>query len=189
MQMVRLVRDGEVVKASKRSGKAITLVTLLEEVPVDAARFLFNSYEANTRIDFDLDLAVQQDSQNPVYYVQYAHARICSILKNLAADGITPRECSTEELALLTAPEELELIRYLSSYTGEVTAAARTLDPAKITKYVMNLSTLFHKFYNACRVKGVDESLTAARLYLCTATRTVLENALALFKVTAPESM
>ena len=189
MQMVRLVRDGEVVKASKRSGKAITLVTLLEEVPVDAARFLFNSYEANTRIDFDLDLAVQQDSQNPVYYVQYAHARICSILKNLAADGITPRECSTEELALLTAPEELELIRYLSSYTGEVTAAARTLDPAKITKYVMNLSTLFHKFYNACRVKGVDESLTAARLYLCTATRTVVENALALFKVTAPESM
>ena len=189
MQMVRLVRDGEIVKASKRSGKAITLVTLLEEVPVDAARFLFNSYEANTRIDFDLDLAVQQDSQNPVYYVQYAHARICSILKNLAADGITPRECTAEELALLTAPEELELIRYLSSYTGEVTAAAKTLDPAKITKYVMNLSTLFHKFYNACRVKGVDESLSAARLYLCTATRTVLENALELFKVTAPESM
>ncbi len=189
MQMVRLVRDGEIVKASKRSGKAITLVTLLEEVPVDAARFLFNSYEANTRIDFDLDLAVQQDSQNPVYYVQYAHARICSILKNLAADGVTPRECSAEDLALLTAPEELELIRYLSSYTGEVTAAAKALDPAKITKYVMNLSTLFHKFYNACRVKGSDESLTAARLYLCTATRTVLENALELFKVTAPESM
>ena len=189
MQMVRLVRDGEIVKASKRSGKAITLVTLLEEVPVDAARFLFNSYEANTRIDFDLDLAVQQDSQNPVYYVQYAHARICSILKNLASDGITPRECTGEELALLTAPEELELIRYLSSYTGEVTAAAKALDPAKITKYVMNLSTLFHKFYNACRVKGTDEALTAARLYLCTATRTVLENGLELFKVTAPESM
>ncbi len=189
MQMVRLVRDGEIVKASKRSGKAITLVTLLEEVPVDAARFLFNSYEANTRIDFDLDLAVQQDSQNPVYYVQYAHARICSILKNLAADGITPRDCTPEELALLTAPEELELIRYLSSYTGEVTNAAKLLDPAKITKYVMNLSTLFHKFYNTCRVKGSDASLTAARLFLCTATRTVLENALELFKVTAPESM
>ena len=166
MQMVRLVRDGEIVKASKRSGKAITLVTLLEEVPVDAARFLFNSYEANTRIDFDLDLAVQQDSQNPVYYVQYAHARICSILKNLAADGIQPREC-----------------------TGEVQSAAKALDPAKITKYVMNLSTLFHKFYNACRVKGSDEALQAARLYLCTATRTVLENGLELFKVTAPESM
>ena len=189
MQMVRLVRDGEIVKASKRSGKAITLVTLLEEVPVDAARFLFNSYEANTRIDFDLDLAVQQDSQNPVYYVQYAHARICSILKNLAADGIQPRECTAEDLALLTAPEEMELIRHLSSYTGEVQSAAKALDPAKITKYVMNLSTLFHKFYNACRVKGSDEALQAARLYLCTATRTVLENGLELFKVTAPESM
>ena len=189
MQMVRLVRDGEIVKASKRSGKAITLVTLLDEVPVDAARFLFNSYEANTRIDFDLDLAVQQDSQNPVYYVQYAHARICSILKNLKADGIEPRECTVEELSLLTAPEELELIRYLSAFTGEVAAAAKLKDPAKITRYVMNLSTLFHKFYNTCRVKGSDEALQAARLYLCTATRTVLENGLALFKVTAPESM
>ena len=145
MQMVRLVRDGEIVKASKRSGKAITLVTLLEEVPVDAARFLFNSYEPNTRIDFDLDLAVQEDSQNPVYYVQYAHARICSILKNLKADGIEPRECTVEELSLLTAPEELELIRYLSAFTGEVAAAAKLKDPAKITRYVMNLSTLFHK--------------------------------------------
>ena len=189
MQMVRLVRDGEIVKASKRSGKAITLVTLLEEVPVDAARFLFNSYEPNTRIDFDLDLAVQEDSQNPVYYVQYAHARICSILKNLKADGIEPRECTVEELSLLTAPEELELIRYLSAFTGEVAAAAKLKDPAKITRYVMNLSTLFHKFYNTCRVKGSDEVLQAARLYLCTATRTVLENGLALFKVTAPESM
>ena len=189
MQMVRLVRDGEIVKASKRSGKAITLVTLLDEVPVDAARFLFNSYEANTRIDFDLDLAVQQDSQNPVYYVQYAHARICSILKNLAAEGISPRECTAQELALLTAPEELELVRHLSSYTGEVAAAAKNRDPSKITRYVMNTATLFHKFYNACRVKGSEEALQAARLYLCTATRTVLENGLALFKVTAPESM
>ncbi len=189
MQMVRLVRDGEIVKASKRSGKAITLVTLLEEVPVDAARFLFNSYEPNTRIDFDLDLAVQQDSQNPVYYVQYAHARICSILKNLKADGVEPRECSPQELSLLTAPEEIELIRFLSTYTGEIIGAAKTMDPARITKYVVNLSTLFHKFYNNCRVKGDNEALTAARLYLCTAAGTVLENALALFKVTAPEQM
>ncbi len=189
MQMVRLVRDGEIVKASKRSGKAITLVTLLDEVPVDAARFLFNSYEPNTRIDFDLDLAVQQDSQNPVYYVQYAHARICSILKNLKADGIEPRDCTPEELSLLTAPEEIELIRFLSGYTGEITAAAKNMDPARITRYVANLSTLFHKFYNNCRVKGSDSALTAARLYLCVAARTVLENALALFKVSAPESM
>lgn len=189
MQMVRLVRDGEIVKASKRSGKAITLVTLLEEVPVDAARFLFNSYEPNTRIDFDLDLAVQQDSQNPVYYVQYAHARVCSILRNLAADGITPRECTLEELGLLAAPEEAELIRQISAYTSEVEGAAKAMDPARITRYVMALSTLFHKFYNACRVKGDNPALTAARLYLCTAFKQVLENGLGLFKVTAPESM
>ena len=130
-----------------------------------------------------------RDSQNPVYYVQYAHARICSILKNLAAEGISPRACTAQELALLTAPEELELIRHLSSYTGEVAAAAKNRDPSKITRYVMNTATLFHKFYNACRVKGSEEALQAARLYLCTATRTVLENGLALFKVTAPESM
>ncbi len=189
MQMVRLVRDGEIVKASKRSGKAITLVTLLEEVPVDAARFLFNSYEPNTRIDFDLDLAVKEDAQNPVYYVQYAHARVCSILKNLAADGVKPRACAPEELALLTAPEEVELIRQLSAYTGEVEGAARAMDPARITRYVVALSTLFHRFYNACRVKGDDPALTAARLYLCTAFRQVLENGLKLFNVTAPESM
>ena len=150
MQMVRLVRDGEIVKASKRSGKAITLVTLLEEVPVDAARFLFNSYEPNTRIDFDLDLAVQQDAQNPVYYVQYAHARICSILKNLKADGVEPRECSAEELLRLSSPEEIELIRFLSGFTGEIAGAAKNREPARITRYVMNLSTLFHKFYNNC---------------------------------------
>jgi len=189
MQMVRLVRDGEIVKASKRSGKAITLVTLLEEVPVDASRFLFNSYEPNTRIDFDLDLAVQQEAQNPVYYVQYAHARICSILKNLKADGVEPRECSAEELLLLSSPEEIELIRFLSGFTGEIAGAAKNREPARITRYVTNLSTLFHKFYNNCRVKGENESLTAARLYLCVAARTVIENALALFKVTAPEAM
>lgn len=189
MQMVRLVREGEVVKASKRSGKAITLVTLLDEVPVDAARFLFNSYEPNTRIDFDLDLAVQQDAQNPVYYVQYAHARICSILKNLKADGVEPRDCTAEELALLTAPEETELVRFLSAYTGEIAGAAKAMDPSRITRYVTNLSTLFHKFYNNCRVKCDDEALCAARLYLCTAARTVIRNALQLFKVDAPEAM
>ncbi len=189
MQMVSLVRDGEVVKASKRSGKAITLVTLLEEVPVDAARFLFNSYEPNTRIDFDLDLAVQQDSQNPVYCAQYAHARICSILRNLKADGVEPRACTPEELLLLSTPEERELMSFLAGYTDELKGAARGLDPARVTRYITNLSTLFHKFYNTCRVRGEAEPLAAARLYLCCAARTVLENAMALLKVDAPESM
>ena len=189
MQMVSLVRDGEAVKLSKRSGKAITMANLLDEVPIDAARFLFNSYEPNTRIDFDLDLAVKEDAQNPVYYVQYAHARICSILRNLKEDGIEPRVCKPEELALLTTPEEIELIRLLSHFTDEISGAAGAMDPARITRYVLNVSTLFHKFYNACRVKGVGSELTAARLCLCTAAKTVIENALALFKVIAPDRM
>lgn len=189
MQMVRLVRNGEIVKASKRSGKAITLVTLLEEVPIDAARFFFNLREPNSHFDFDLDLAIEQSSQNPVYYVQYAHARICNIVKGLAESGITKRACTDEELALLTAPEEIELINKLASLTGEIITSAKTYDPARVTHYVYETATLFHKFYNACRVKGEDESLMQARLALCVATKTVIENVLTMFKITAPESM
>ncbi|WP_411675895.1 arginine--tRNA ligase [Caproicibacter sp.] len=189
IQLVRLVRGGEVVRMSKRTGKAIGLADLLDEVPVDAARFYFNLREATSQMEFDLDLAVQQDSQNPVYYVQYAHARICSILKNLAAEGIFPRDCTDEELALLNSPEEIELIRHIASFTSEIVAAAQNYDPARITRYVIELATLFHKFYNMRRVKGEEEPLTAARLYLCRATMTVLRNVLSMFKITAPESM
>ncbi|MCH4239008.1 MAG: arginine--tRNA ligase [Oscillospiraceae bacterium] len=189
MQMVRLVRDGEVIKASKRSGKAITLVTLLDEVPVDAARFLFNLREPNSEMDFDLDLAVQQDSQNPVYYVQYAYARISSLFKALAADGTELRPCTDEELALLTAPEEIELIRHLSEYTGEIVEAAKNYDPARITRYALTLASLFHKFYSACHIRGEEASLAAARLFLCNCVRTVLHNVLTLLKISAPESM
>ncbi len=151
MQMVRLVRDGQIIKASKRSGKAITLVTLLDEVPIDAARFFFNLREANSHFDFDLDLAVEQSSQNPVYYVQYAHARICSIVKNLAGEGIAPRACTTEELSKLSQPEEIELIRHLAGLPNEIIDAAKAYDPARITRYAIELATLFHKFYNACK--------------------------------------
>ena len=189
MQLVNLMKDGQPVRMSKRTGKAIQLADLLDEVSVDAARFLFNMREATSAMDFDLDLAVKQDSQNPVYYVQYAHARICSILKALAAEGITPRECTDEELALLTAPEEIELIRHISAYTGEIIGAAKDYDPARITRYVITLANLFHKFYNACRVKGAEPSLAAARLELCTASATVIRNVLSMFKITAPTSM
>ena len=189
MQMVFLVKDGERVKLSKRSGKAITLVTLLDEIPIDAARFFFNLREANTPLEFDLDLAVEKSSQNPVYYVQYAHARICNIIKKLGEDGITARDCTPAELALLTAPEEKELIDRLSAYEDEIITAARTYDPSRITKYVYEIATLFHKFYNACRVNCDDEALTQARLELCTATRTVIANILRMFRIDAPESM
>ena len=189
MQLVNLMKDGQPVRMSKRTGKAIQLADLLDEVSVDAARFLFNMREATSAMDFDLDLAVKQDSQNPVYYVQYAHARICSILKALAAEGITPRGCTDEELALLTAPEEIELIRHISAYTGEIIGAAKDYDPARITRYVITLANLFHKFYNACRVKGAEPSLAAARLELCTASATVIRNVLSMFKINAPTSM
>lgn len=189
MQMVRLVRDGETIKLSKRSGKAITLNTLLDEVPIDAARFFFNLREPNSQFDFDLDLAISESSQNPVYYVQYAHARICSILRNLKEEGIEPRACTEKELALLTAPEEEELIQHIAAYTDEIIMAAKDYDPARITKYVINLATLFHKFYNACRVRVDNEDLMQARLYLCTATQTVIRNVLTMFKIDIPESM
>ncbi|HCA04845.1 MAG TPA: arginine--tRNA ligase [Ruminococcaceae bacterium] len=189
MQLVKLVRNGELVKMSKRTGKAIQLRDLLEEVPVDSARFLFNTREANTQMDFDLDLAVSRDNQNPVYYVQYAHARICSIFKALAADGITPRECTDAELSLLTADEERELIGHLALYTNEIISAAKDYDPTKITRYVTKLATLFHKFYNACRVKGVDEGLMQARLALCGCVRSVIKNVLTMFSINCPESM
>lgn len=189
MQMVRLVRDGEVIKASKRSGKAITLVTLLDEVPIDAARFFFNLREPNSHFDFDLDLAVNESNSNPVYYVQYAYARICSIFRNLAAEGITRRECTTEELKALNTPEERELTLHIAALTDEIVMSAKTYDPARITHYVTELATKFHKFYAACRVKGIEEPLMQARLTLCADTAAVIKNVLTLMKISAPEKM
>ena len=189
MQMVRLIKNGEQYKLSKRSGKAITLVTLLDEIPIDAARFFFNLREANTHLDFDLDLAVEKSSQNPVYYVQYAHARICNIVKKLAEENIQPRDCTAQELAKLTAPEEIELIIKLASFEDEIICAAKDYDPSRITKYVYDTAALFHKFYNACKVKSEDESLMQARLALCLSVKTVIANILKMFKIDAPESM
>ena len=167
MQMVRLVRGGEVIKASKRSGKAITLVTLLEEIPIDAARFFFNLREPNSHFDFDLDLAVNESNSNPVYYVQYAYARISSIIRNLEAEGIKRRSCTADELCLLNTPEERELIVHLAALTDEIITSAKLYDPAHLTHYVEDLATKFHKFYAACRVKGIEENLMQARLALC----------------------
>ena len=189
MQMVNLVRDGQIIKASKRSGKAITLVTLLEEIPVDAARFYFNLREPNSQFDFDLDLAVEQSSQNPVYYVQYAHARICSIISKLKSEGIEPRDVTLEELDLLTVPEEVELIRHLAKLPNEIVESAKAYDPAKMTRYALDLAALFHKFYNACKVLCGDEKLMQARLALCLAVRIALKNTLNILKIDAPETM
>ena len=189
IQLVRLMRDGEVVRMSKRTGKAIQLADLLDEVPADAARFYFNMQAPSTRMDFDLGLAIEQSSQNPVYYVQYAHARICSIFRKLEEEGIRPRACTAEELALLVTPEEKELIRFIAGFTQELIDASDARDPSRITRYCTELATLFHKFYNACRVKGEDEALMQARLSLCDAARITLRCALTLLNVSVPDKM
>ena len=189
MQFVRLMRDGEVVRMSKRTGKAITLVDLLDEVPIDAVRFMFNIREPGSLMDFDLDLAVEESSKNPVYYCQYAHARICSILEKLKNEGKTVRDCSEQELELLQEKEERELVRYLSTLPEVIVNAARNYDPAKVTHYAVELATLFHKFYNACRVNVEDESLMQARLCLCLCVRDTMKSILNMLKVDAPERM
>lgn len=189
MQMVRLMRDGELVKVSKRTGKSITLVDLLDEVPIDAARFFFNLREANSHFDFDLGLAIEESSKNPVYYVQYAHARICSILRNLEQENIRFKAISIAELSELTAVEEVELIRHLASLPNEIDGAATSYDPSRITKYCVDLATLFHRFYTACHVKGVEESLQQGRIALCIAVKYTLKNCAAILKVDCPTSM
>ena len=189
MQMVRLIKDGETYKLSKRSGKAITLTTLLDEVPIDAARMFFNLREPNSHLEFDIDLAVAEDSKNPVYYVQYAHARICSMLRNLKADGVEPTKLTNDQLSVLKTSEERELIRHIASYTAVIIDSAKDFNPSLITRYAIDLATLFHKFYNACPVKTAADDIKSARLSLCVATKQVLENVLGLLKITAPESM
>lgn len=189
MQMVNLVRNGEKYKLSKRSGKAITLSTLLDEIPIDAARFFFNLREPNSHFDFDLDLAVSQTSQNPVYYVQYAHARICSVLKKMNEEGIEVKSLDKAALSVLTAPEEQEMIKHLATLPNVINDAAKAYDPAKVTKYVIDLATMYHKFYNNCRIMGEDENVMQARLSLSLAVKQVIKNILDMLKITCPESM
>jgi arginyl-tRNA synthetase len=186
MQMVRLVRGGEVVKVSKRTGKALTLSDLLDEIGCDPCRFFFNA-KPDTHLEFDLDLAVRQDSENPVYYVQYAHARICSLLETLSADGLTVPE--EPDVSLLASEQERELIVALAQFPGEIKAAAAALDPSHINRYCTDLAARFHKFYSACHIRGEEKAVAEARLALAAATGTVLKNALAILGVSAPETM
>ena len=189
MQLVRLMRGGETVKVSKRTGKSITLSDLLEEVPVNAARFFFNLRDAGTHLDFDMELAVEESSQNPVYYVQYAHARICSIIANMKKENRVLPDTNGEVLKLLKASEEKELIRLIGKFPEIIKEAAKSYDPSKITKYAVDVATLFHKFYNACRVNCEEDNLAAARLELCLATKQTLKNVSDILKIDAPESM
>ena len=189
MQLVNLLQDGKPVRMSKRSGKAIALHDLLDEVSVDAARFFFNSRNASSPVDFDLDLAVREDSENPVYYVQYAHARICSRIARRAEEGETVPTAEALDAASFTAPEELALVKALAQYPEELHLAARDYDPCRINRYLAALAGDFHRFYNACRIKGEEPAVLRARLKLADSVRAVLANGLGLLGVSAPEKM
>jgi len=188
-QLVRLMRGGETVRMSKRTGRAVSLDDLLDETGKDAARFFFNMKTAGSHLDFDLDLAVSKSNENPVFYVQYAHARICSMLRILEADGVDVSFDDCPDLSVLTTPEEKELIRKLAEYPGEVLLAAESLEPARLTRYVIDTASAFHSFYNACRVKGEEEDLMKARIVAVRSTVSVIRNVLGLLKIDAPEKM
>ena len=189
MQLVNLLQDGKPVRMSKRTGKAIALHDLLDEISVDAARYYFNNRVSTSPLDFDLDLAVRQDSDNPVYYVQYAHARICSLVARMGEAGVAVCPAGQADASLLAEPEEQALVKALAQYPEEVHQAARTYDPSRINRYLTGLAGDFHRFYNACRCMVDDPSLQAARLKLADTTRQVLANGLGLLGVSAPEKM
>ncbi|MGH2331552.1 arginine--tRNA ligase [Thermoanaerobacter mathranii] len=188
MQLVKLIEGGQVVKMSKRTGRMVTLRDLIDEVGKDAARFFFNMRSADSPIDFDLDLAKEQSNENPVFYVQYAHARICSIIRQLE-EKVKIENIDEVDLSLLKEEEEKDLIKKLAYFPEEITIAARTLTPHRITRYVLDVASLFHSFYNSHRVKGVEENLMKARFVLILAVKTVIKNALDILKITAPERM
>ena len=188
MQLVKLLRDGELVRMSKRTGKAISLSDLLDEVSVDAARWYFNA-KPDTQMEFDLGLAVREDSENPIYYVEYAHARICSLLRALAEEGVTVPKQADVDMSILNGETEQALIKQIAQFCEEVKLAARDYDPSHINRYLQELAACFHRFYNACRIKGEEPAVQAARLKLADDTRVVLKNGLKLIGVDAPEKM
>ena len=188
MQLVKLVRDGEVVRMSKRTGKTISLSDLLDEIPVDACRYFFNA-KPETQMEFDLGLAVREDSENPVYYIQYAHARICSLLKALAEEGYTAPKAADINITLARSEQEQALIKELSLFSEEIRMAARDYDPSYINRYLVRLAAAFHRFYNACRIKGEADDVIAVRLKLAEATKQVLANGLGILGLNAPEKM
>ncbi len=188
-QLVRLFKDGDVARMAKRTGRAISLDDLLEDVGRDAARFIFNTKASGSHLDFDLDLAIKQSNENPVYYVQYAHARICSMLRLIESEGVKVPSANEVELTRLTAPEEIELIKKIAEFPDEIRISAQTLEPSRLTRYVTDVASLFHSFYNACRVKGEEEELMKARLVLVSSAQVVIKNVLDILSIGAPERM
>ena len=188
-QLVHLYQNGEKVRMSKRTGKAISLIDLLDEVGKDAARFIFNTRASGNHLDFDLDLAVKKSNENPVYYVQYAYARICSILRVCESEGIKFFDINDIDLKMLKEKEEIELIKELAKYPDEIELSVKTLEPSRLTRYILDVAGLFHSFYNACRIKEEVEEIRQARLVLVKSVKVVMKNLLDLLKISAPERM
>ena len=188
MQLVKLLRDGEVVRMSKRTGKAISLSDLLDEVSVDAARWYFNA-KPDTQMEFDLGLAVREDSENPIYYVEYAHARICSLLRTLGEENVSVPAQADVDMSLLTVEAERALLKQIAQFSEVIKLAARDYDPSYINRYLQELATCFHRFYTACHIRGEEPAVQSARLKLADETRIVLRNGLKLIGVDAPEKM
>ena len=187
LQMVALYRNGELVKMSKRTGQSVTLNELIEEVGTDAARYFFLMRSLDSQLDFDLDLAKKKSNDNPVYYIQYAHARICSIFRQAEETGLSLGK--EPKLNLLTDESEVALIKKIEEYPEVVERAARDYAPQQIARYSYELAALFHSFYNKCRIMGVGEDLGEARLALVTVTAQVIRHSLGILGVSAPEHM
>lgn len=188
-QQVNLIKDGVTVKMSKRAGVIVTLRELIEDVGVDVARYFLLRRKTSSHLDFDLDLARKQSDENPVYYVQYAHARICSVLRKAEEHGVKLPDADGTGLSPLNASEETNLIKMLTQFPEVISGAAKAREPHRIPIYLETLATSFHQFYHNHRVLSDDDDLTAARLLLCQATRTVLANGLGLLGVSAPDKM
>ncbi len=189
LQMVNLLRNGEVVKMSKRTGQGVTLAELIEEVGKDAARYFFIMRSSDSQLDFDLDLAKSRSNENPVYYIQYAHARICSIFRQIEEAGITVKDWKEAQFSTLSTECEMDLIRTLGRYPEEISRAASERAPHHIARYIHELAGQFHSFYNQCRILGVDPELQQARLHLVKAIQNTLKHSLTILGIDAPERM
>ena len=190
MHLVNLVQNGEQVRMSKRSGKAIALRDLLDEISVDAARYFFNSRAAASAIDFDLDLAVKNDSDNPVYYIQYAYARINSLVNNVCSEEEKAgMDFATIDTSVLDSESEINLIKCLARYPEVMKTAADELDPSHINRYLLDVAGEFHRFYTANRIKGEEENIRNARLKMVDCTRLVLKNGMEILGLDLPEKM
>ena len=189
LQMVSLYRNGELVKMSKRTGQSVTLNELIEEVGTDAARFFFVMRSIDSQLDFDLTLATEKSNENPVYYIQYAHARICSIMRQLEEAGIAVMPATEAKLNTLVEASELELIKKLGEYPEMIAGAAKERAVHRVAHYVHDLAGLFHSFYNQCRILGVESDLQQARIALVKTVGHVIRHALSILGVSAPERM